>query len=93
MASEETKMRAKVRVGSVLPHRDPATSEMISETLQFHGVAKSDGPYPADGTDENNTFSKYSPSVGLHIVCANPALFGKFEPGDTFYLDFTPAPK
>ena len=86
-----TSMRAKVRVGSCLPYRNPETGETINETLRFHGVAKSDGPYPADGSDENNSFSKWSPQVDFAIVVANPALFGKFEAGTEFYVDFTPA--
>jgi hypothetical protein len=85
-----TAMRAKVRVGSVFPYRNPETGETINETLTFHGVAKSDG-YPADGSDENNTFAKFSPSVSMQFTIANPALFGKFASGDTFYVDFTPA--
>lgn len=91
--SDNAKMRAKVRVGSCIPYRHPETGQTINETLQFHGVAKSDGPYPTDGSDENNTFSRYSPSVSFQIVVTNPALFGRFEAGDTFYVDFTPAPK
>ncbi|KQV27565.1 hypothetical protein ASC97_04075 [Rhizobium sp. Root1203] len=86
-----TNMRAKVRVGSCTPYRNPETGETVNETLRFHGVAKSDGPYPADGSDENNTFSKFSPSVDFSIVVANPALFGNFSSGDTYYVDFTPA--
>lgn len=84
-----TKMRAKLRVGSVFPYRDPESGETISETVNFHGVAKS-GAYPADGSDEDNTFAKFSPSASFQILVANPALFGGFEPGDTFYVDFTP---
>lgn len=83
-----TKMRAKVRVGSVLPM--PSGDMVMSERLTFHGVARHDG-YPADGSDENNTFAKFSPSVLVDMVVANPALFGQFKPGDTFYVDFTPA--
>jgi hypothetical protein len=85
-----TKMRAKLQVGSVFAHRD-AEGNTISETLYFHGVAKSGG-YPADGSDEDNTFAKWSPSVNLQIQITNPALHGQFEPGQKFYVDFTPAP-
>lgn len=84
-----TKMRCKVRVGSCFPYRD-AEGKTVNETVQFHGVAKSDG-YPADGSDENNTFSKWSPSVGIQITIANPALFEKLVPGEEYYVDFTPA--
>lgn len=85
-----TTMRAKMKVGSVFPYRNAETGETVSEQVTFHGVAKSNG-YPADGSDEDNTFAKFSPSVNLQIVIANPALFGKLQPGDTFYVDFTPA--
>ncbi len=85
-----TTMRAKLRVGAVMPYRHPETGETINETLYFHGVAKNSA-YPADGSDEDNTFAKFSPAVNMNIVIANPALFGKFQNGDTFYVDFTPA--
>lgn len=75
-----------MRVGSVMPM--PGGQEV----LMMHGVAKSDG-YPADGSDENNTFAKFSPSASFNLHLANPALVGTFEVGDTFYVDFTPAPK
>lgn len=45
--------------------------------------------YPADGSDEDNTYAKFSPAGELTLTIANPALVGKIEPGRTFYLDFT----
>lgn len=84
-----TSMRAKMQVGAVFPHRNEK-GETQSETLHFHGVAKSGG-YPADGTDEDNSFAKWSPSINLQMQVTNPALFGKFEPGQKFYVDFSPA--
>lgn len=47
--------------------------------------------YPADGSDEDNTYAKFSPSGTLELSIANPALLGVIEPGKKFYLDFTPA--
>jgi hypothetical protein len=79
-----TTMRAKFVVSSVQKH------EGGCETLSFRAVCKSDG-YPADGSDENNTYAKFSPSASCSIQVANPALHDKFKPGDTFYVDFTPA--
>lgn len=76
-------MKAKVRVSGIAPHGE-------SETVVFNGVAASS--YPADGSDEDNTFAKFSPSVNFSITIANPALIGKFAVGDTYYADFTPAP-
>jgi hypothetical protein len=81
-------MRAKVRVSAVLPNQTEGVT--VSERLMFSGVAKS-GSYPADGSDENNTFAKFSPSVSFDMLVANPALLGKFAVGDTFYVDFSPA--
>lgn len=76
-------MRAKVRVTGVKPYDDG------SERLDFHFPAK-DGPYPADGSDEDQQFARYSPGGDLWLHVANPNLAGKFKVGDTFYLDFTP---
>lgn len=84
-----SEMRAKLRVGSVLPFAD-GEGKIVQERVTFHGVAKS-GAYPEDGTDEDNTFAKFSPSALFDIVIANPALIGKYTPGDTFYVDFTSA--
>jgi hypothetical protein len=35
--------------------------------------------------------AKFSPAGELSLTIANPALLGKIEPGQKFYLDFTPA--
>lgn len=80
-----TTMRAKFVVASVTKH------EGGNETLRFNAVAKSDGPYPEDGSDDDNTFAKWSPSASCDIYVANPALHGKFAVGQKFYVDFTPA--
>lgn len=84
-----TTMRAKMQVSSVFPHRD-TVGNTTSETLHFHGVAKSSA-YPADGSDEDNSFARWSPSINLTMQVTNPALFGQFEPGQKFYVDFSPA--
>ena len=79
-----TTMRAKLQVGNI----DKFEGDH-QERVTFHGVAASS--YPADGSDENNTYARYSPAASCSITIANPALIGKFKPGDTFYVDFTPA--
>jgi hypothetical protein len=78
-------MRAKFVVASVTRHAGS------TEAVKFNAVAKSTG-YPADGLDEDNTFAKFSPSASCEIVITNPALTGSFNPGDKFYVDFTPVP-
>lgn len=76
-------MRAKMRVASV-------TGQGSSEQLTFNAVCPK-GAYPADGSDEDNTFARWTPSASLQMQVNNPDLLGKFKVGDTFYLDFTPA--
>lgn len=61
-----------------------------SEQLHFHAVAAKS--YPADGSDEDNTYAKYSPQANLSIMITNPALIGQFKPGEAYYVDFTPVP-
>lgn len=78
-----TRMRAKVRVS------DFKNRSETQETVIFNPVAKPNG-YPADGSDEDNTFAKFSPSGRFELTIANPALIGQFEIGDTFYVDFVP---
>lgn len=89
------KMRAKVRVSFVGPQQDKnaETGEFYvqSERLIFNGVCKNN--YGEDGLDENNTFAKFSPALLVDLYVNNPALIGQLEAGDTFYLDFIPAPK
>lgn len=77
-------MRAKFVVSQVIKH------EGGSETVSFGAVCKS-GAYPEDGTDEDNTFSKWTPSAQCSMQITNPALQGQFEAGQKFYVDFSPA--
>ena len=76
-------MRAKFKITKVEQYEG-------SERLEMTAVAKS-GSYPEDGSDEDNTYAKFSPSGSLMLTIANPALTGKFKPGQKFYLDFTEA--
>lgn len=78
-----TAMRAKMRVSNVVKGNG-------YENLSFNAVAKNDG-YPSDGSDENNTFAKWTPTATVTMTVNNPALHGKFEIGQTYYVDFTPA--
>jgi len=87
-AAKHPTMRAKLQVYDVNPY--PKEGTPTQETMKFHGVAKSGG-YPEDGSDEDNTFAKWSPHALFEITIANPALIGTFEPGQRFYVDFTPA--
>jgi hypothetical protein len=76
-------MRAKMRCNQVEPCGD-------GEILHFSCVSRSDS-YPDDGSDENNTFARFSPDGSARINVQNPALKGKIQQGETFYVDFTKA--
>jgi len=76
-------MRAKVYVESVKLFNG-------GEELTFRAIAKS-GTYPEDGSDEDNTYAKFSPSATFTIFVANPVLFGNFKPGEKYYVDFSAA--
>lgn len=75
-------MRAKMVITAVEKGEDG------SEMLSMRAVCRDDA-YPDDGSDENNTFAKFTPMASLNMVINNPALTGKFSEGDAFYIDFT----
>lgn len=77
------KMRAKFRITNI--ERTAANNEDI--TL----MAVSNKPFDADGVSEDNDFARWTPSGALNMSIANPNLLGKFQVGQAFYLDFTPA--
>lgn len=78
-------MRAKMQVTMV-------SGDHAVETLHFSAVSKRGG-YPDDGSDEDNSFARWTPLADLRMTITNPALIGKFQPGQTFYVDFTEAPE
>lgn len=82
-------MRAKLQVGFVQEHFYGQGGAKSAETLTMHAVAAS--KYPADGSDDDNTYAKFSPGANLCINIANPALWGQFKIGDKYYVDFSPA--
>jgi hypothetical protein len=83
-------MRAKMVAETVEVYR--TSQGVTSEKIKFRAVAKKDA-YPSDGSDEDNTFAKFTPSANLEILIANPALFGQINPGEFYYVDFSLAQK
>lgn len=77
-------MRAKFKIATVLvsEHAEKIAAGPVCRT----------GSYPADGSDEDNTFALFSPSGSLELNITNPALRGALKPGEKYYLDFTKAP-
>ncbi|WP_292637487.1 hypothetical protein [Mesorhizobium sp.] len=77
-----TTMRAKMQVQKV-------DRFVGGDRITMNAVAAK--AYPADGSDEDNSYAKFSPAGELSLTIANPALIGKIEPGQKYYIDFTPA--
>lgn len=77
-----TTMRAKFQLNRI-------ESFPASERLYFNAVAAK--AYPSDGSDEDNTYAKFSPTAECSISITNPALVGKFKAGEKYYVDFTQA--
>ena len=75
-------MRAKFYISEIKRYNG-------SEVLTMSAVGPSS--YPNDGSDEDNTYAKWSPQASLSLTITNPALCNKFNPGEKFYVDFTPA--
>jgi hypothetical protein len=84
--SSTADMRAKFQISHIKKHSETC------EELFFHAVCRSDR-YPDDGSDEDNTYAKFSPCGALSLTVANPALIGKFVQGEKYYLDFTKVPE
>jgi hypothetical protein len=76
-------MRAKFKITYI------ERKYVLTETIYFTAVSKSEG-YPEDGSDEDNTFARWTPSAELRMIITNPDLIDKYLPGDQFYVDFTP---
>lgn len=76
-------MRAKMKISRIEKFE-------IGERLYLSAVCPKEG-YGTDGSDEDNSYAKFTPSAELNMYIANPALLGKFTAGDVYYLDFTVA--
>lgn len=76
-------MRAKLKITAVHSFEG-------MDRLEMTAVCRSDS-YPEDGSDEDNTYAKFSPTAKFEISIQNPALLGKFAVGEKYYVDFTKA--
>ena len=71
-------VRAKFKVESV-------THVVGGESVKMNAVCY-------DDNDENKSFSKWTPSGSFEMFVNNEKIFGVFQPGQEYYLDFTPVP-
>lgn len=79
-------MRAKLKISCIVSYPE---NEPTQQTLTFCAVGRSQ--YPEDGSDENNTFARWTPTANLTMCITNPALLGQFQVGQQYYVDFTKA--
>jgi hypothetical protein len=48
-------------------------------------------PVYDDGNPENKSWSKWTPSGEIRLFVTNPEAIKQFEPGKSYFVDFTPA--
>jgi len=78
-------VRAKFRLTSVKESKwNPAPEVKASVELRFDAVYD-------DGIEENQRFSKATPSGCLTMQVDNPAALEQMKLGQAYYLDMTPA--
>lgn len=71
-------VRAKFKVDTVTLHTN-------GENIKMSAVCY-------DDNDENKSFSKWTPTGSYEMFVNNEKIFGVFQPGQEYYLDFTPVP-
>lgn len=81
------KIRAKMLCQSV--SRSAAGTEQdgtkrYQETVRLTAVTYGDN-------DENKTYAQYTPNASVDMTIDNQRALGAFEPGEEYYVDFTPA--
>jgi hypothetical protein len=74
-------VRAKFKVQSVT-HNAPAGTEKSGSVVLTPVTS---------GSEENKVFWKYTPSGRIEMQVSNMDALAQFQPGQEFYVDFTPA--
>lgn len=65
---------------------------LCQHVTQFNGGSKEVRLTPITGTsEEDKAFWQYTPSGELRMQIDNPPAAAMFEPGQAYYVDFTPA--
>ena len=73
----------------------------VKESKDYKGVkteeevsmgAATSIPEGEDNAEEINSFSEYTPSGKFDIIVTNPAVFGTFKPGFSYYLTIEEVP-
>lgn len=80
-------MRAKLQIGTV-KRVVGVNAEVVNEEITAYPVC-GNAPFGPNGESEDNTYARYTPSGSMTLCITNQDLFGKFKPGQKFYVDFT----
>lgn len=73
---------AKFKVSAIEIYEQPPKSHKVKLYPVY--PAKNDPNW-----DENKKFHEATPSGSCEMFITNPAVFGIFNPGDEFYVEFT----
>jgi hypothetical protein len=71
-------VRAKFVVAAVTARQGSRDVELVAVT---------------SGSDENKSFWQYTPAGNIKLSVVNEAAAAQFQPGQEYYVDFTPASK
>lgn len=83
-----TVIRAKFNVSEVADLRYSAGEGKNRERIKLSAVYATGAPEA-----ENVSFAKATPQGSIEILVDNPEVFGFFEPGREFYVEFRAAPR
>jgi hypothetical protein len=75
-------VRAKMKCYSVEHLKDGKPDTTLADIRMM--------PVYDDGCPENRAWSKATPSGEVRLFVTNPDAIANFEPGKSYYVDFTP---
>lgn len=86
--SSSTTTKALITKAGQPSYADEKVEETISsETLSMSPVCPA--KFGPAGEHEDNDFHRWSPTGSFELTITNPSLFGKFTPGQKYYVDFS----
>jgi hypothetical protein len=88
---DPTRDRANESRGVQDPVRVRAKFKCVSVTEQEGGLKTATLQPVTNGSPENASFFKWTPSGQIQLGTINPSAAKEFVPGREFYIDFTPA--
>ena len=75
------------------PMRAKMQIQSVAKQIWGGEVVKMAAVYGGSTNEEDNSFAKTTPCGSIELTIANKELHGVYQPGHTFYVEFTPIPK